>query len=67
MSPEIKILRDLAVGRSTAAAIADRYNLQPEAVTVILTRLIDEEKVTIASHLAGSIPIYQLTRHVIHP
>jgi hypothetical protein len=62
MSPENHILRDLAAGRSTAAAIADRHKLQLAVVTIILSRLISEGRVTIPTHLAGTIPIYELPK-----
>ncbi|WAC18853.1 hypothetical protein OVA24_16605 [Luteolibacter sp. SL250] len=66
MSPENHILRDLAAGRSTAAAtaaaIADRLGLEKDEVRAHLSRLITEGKATISGHLAGTIPIYELPK-----
>ncbi|WAC21012.1 winged helix-turn-helix transcriptional regulator [Luteolibacter sp. SL250] len=62
MSPENHILRDLAAGRSTAAAIADRLGMEKDEVRAHLSRLINEGKVTISVHLAGTIPIYELAK-----
>lgn len=62
MSPELKILRDLAAGQSTAAYLAPRVGLQTEAAGVILRRLQTEGKVT--SHPLGGVlentPVYRL-------
>ena len=62
MSPENHILRDLAAGRSTAAAIADRLGLEKDMVRAHLSRLVTEGKATITGHLAGTIPIYELPK-----
>lgn len=63
MSPQLKILRDLAAGQSTAAYLAPRVGLQIEAAAVILKRLKTEGKVT--SHPLGGVlentPVYRLT------
>ena len=63
MSPELKILRDLTAGQSTADYLAPRVGLRTEAATIILNRLRTEGKVT--SHPLGGIlentHVYRLT------
>ena len=44
MSPELKIIADLHVGRSTADSTAGRVGIHTGAVQVILTRLEKEGK-----------------------
>ena len=45
-SLESLILADLAVSQSTAAAIADRQRIQPQAAEIILKRLQAQNQVT---------------------
>lgn len=62
MTPEKRILRDLASGQATARALADTLRLQPEAVAIILARLEREGRVR--SHALGGVlvgvPVYHL-------
>lgn len=63
MSPELKILRDLAAGQSTADSLAPRVGMVTQAAEVILRRLEAEGQVT-SRPLGGILentPIYQLT------
>lgn len=63
MSPELKILRDLAAGQSTADYIARRIGIPTEAAEVILRRL--EANGKIQSRPLGEVlentPVYHLT------
>lgn len=62
MSPELKILSDLAVGQSTADSIAPRIGLPTAATEVILRRLKAEGKIK-SRPLGGVLentPVYQL-------
>ena len=62
MSPELKILRDLQAGQSTADSIAPRIGLPTPATEVILRRLKAEGKIK-SRPLGGVLentPIYQL-------
>ena len=62
MSPELKILRDLEAGQSTADSLAPRVGLAPEVAETILRRLKTEGKLT--SHPLGGVlentPVYRL-------
>lgn len=62
MSPELKILRDLQAGQSTAAYLAPRVGLEVGAAEAILRRLKTEGKVK-SRPLGGVLentPVYQL-------
>ena len=62
MSPELKILRDLEAGQSTADSLAPRVGLAPEVAETILRRLRTDGKIT--SHPLGGVlektPVYRL-------
>ena len=62
MTPENKILRDLAAGQTTADSLAPRVGLHTQAADVILRRLLGENK--IAAHPLGgklqNVPVYRL-------
>lgn len=63
MTPEAKIIRDLAAGQTTADSLAPRVGLRTEAAEIILRRLITDGKVS-SRPLAGkmeNIPVYFLT------
>ncbi len=60
MHHENHILRDLGAGRSTADSIAARLRMPADMVSAILARLVKEEKVTIPTRLAGTIPVYEI-------
>jgi DNA-binding IscR family transcriptional regulator len=62
MTPESKILKDLAAGQTTADSLAPRVGLRTEAAEAILRRLRDEGKVTsrpLGGILANT-PVYRL-------
>lgn len=63
MSPELKILRDLQAGQSTADSIAPRIGLPTAATEAILRRLKTEGKIK-SRPLGGvlqNVPIFQLS------
>jgi GTP-sensing pleiotropic transcriptional regulator CodY len=60
MSVELKIIRDLQAGQSTAASIADRLRIPEAAVLIILNRLTAAGTVC-SRPIAGVLTVWHLT------